>query len=64
MIGKTIVDIKFVVTFHYYHHFTPSNTYHPPHMFSHISLIITSSKEQVTICVYQYMKNTIKIQIS
>jgi hypothetical protein len=33
-------------------------------LLSHTSLIMKSSKEGVKICIYQYIKNTIKVQIS
>ena len=43
---KTIVDMRLAVTTHYYHHLTPSNTHHPPHMLLHTGLIRTSNKER------------------
>jgi hypothetical protein len=62
-IGNNHSRYEVVVTIHYYH-VIPSNIHHPPHMLSHTSLIITSSKERGKICIYQCIKNTIKIQIS
>jgi hypothetical protein len=53
---KTIVHMKFDITINYYHHVTLSNTHHPPHMLSHASLIIASSKERgnnMHISIYQ-----------
>jgi hypothetical protein len=44
--GKNHSRYEIVVTIHYYYHITPSNTHHPPHMLSHICLVITSSKKR------------------
>jgi hypothetical protein len=45
-IGKNYSRCEVAIIIHYYYHVTPSNTHHPPHMLSHTSLIITSSKER------------------
>jgi hypothetical protein len=44
-IGKNHNRYEIIVTIQYYYHVAPSNTHHPPHMLSHTSLIIKSSKE-------------------